>query len=221
MVGAIVGWVLLGLLALVLLVIVCPLTIHATLHSGSLTVRVRVLFLYLKVYPLPERKARPKKQKKKKAEADDAKPEKKEKKKKPLSERVAFLRRLITSALPALKFVLKRLHFNAIDIVLPVYAGDAADTATRCGQLQAAIGTLRALLDSRLHVRYKRLCLLPDFANQYQGQHYFSGKIVFSPLIIVGAGAVFLKAFLASGQKRFRSPAPSSPQQAASPATDG
>lgn len=208
MVFSIIGWALLGILALILLVLLAPAAASVRFEHGQLSVKVRVLFIQKTIFPQDEnKKVKPKKEKKKKKKKDkpeeeQAKEPKEEKKKKTVSDYIALAKRLLASGKDALKPVLHNLRIIDTRLVLPVHAEEAADTALKFGRAQTAIGTARALLDGRLDVRFKQLEVIPDFTGQRQDELFFACKIVLNPVIMVVAGFKFLKTYIMRGKKR-------------------
>lgn len=199
----ILGWVLLGLLALLVLLLVCPVTIRLRLDKASqLQVWVRVLFVRLRVFPLKPRKPKaekPKKAKAKKQEDEaEAPADKKKKKQRSPAETVALIKRLAKAGLAALGAFMRHLKVRGVELVLPVHAEEASDTAVRCGQLQTAVGAARAVLDGRLNIRYKQLQLVPDFTGNYGHLLLFACKLRFQPGILFVMGWHFLKSWLAT-----------------------
>jgi len=160
-----------------------------------------VLFVRLPLFPMqPRKEKKPNKPKRAQPLKADKKSTQQER---PRQETLALIKRLVKAGLAALKVFFKHLRITGVQLVLPVYAGDAADTATRCGQLQAVIGGARAVLQGRLKVHYKRLELIPDFADQFSDQMLVACKLKFSPGIVFVMGIVFLRQFLASKKRRY------------------
>lgn len=205
MVWTVIGWVLLGLAALLLALLLAPAAAVIRYAEGRLTVKVRVLGITKTVFPVAPKAQRPKKEKKKKPEADktEAEQDEKPKKKKTLSQQLDLTKRLAASGLAAAKPVLQNLRITRVELVLPVHAAEAADTALRCGQIQMALGTARALLDGRLKVRFKRMELIPDFTGQRGGELVFACNVVLNPVIMLVAGVVFLKTYIQSRPRRY------------------
>lgn len=203
-----IGWILLSLLALLLVLLFAPVVAYVRFANGALSVKVRVLFVVLTVFPLPQRKPRKKKppaKKKKEQEADASEEEEKQapKKEKTLEQKLALVKKLVAAGASAAKPVLRNLRLNAVELVLPVHAAEAADTAVRCGQIQAGLGSLRALLDGRLKVRFKRMMIVPDFTGEHGQELYFACKVAVNPYIMVIAGFHFIKTYLSYGRRRF------------------
>lgn len=202
MVLAIIGWFFLGLLALFILLMVVPVSIMVRYSAaGGLLIRVRVLFVFLTLWPMkartkPKKEKKPRKKKEKKAKEDAEEEEAEEKPKKSFSQRVAFIKRLVRAGMAAMKRFFRHLRITGIRLVLPIHAEEAADTAKRCGQAQAAIGALRAVADGRLRLRFSQLQVLPDYAGQLGGTLSFSCKLWFCPGIIFVMGGAFLRQYL-------------------------
>ncbi|MGD9559086.1 MAG: DUF2953 domain-containing protein [Oscillospiraceae bacterium] len=205
MVGAIIGWFFLGLLLLFVLLFVLPVTVSVRFGGGDFVVKLRVFFVWITVFPMRPRKPKKAAKKPKKQKAEDDEDEEntgKEKKKRTLSQTVALVKRLVNAGLAALKAFFRHLRIRQVQIVLPVHAEDAGDTAIRCGQMQMAIGAARGVLNNWLNLRFKRIEIIPDFAGQRKDELFLAGKLVFSPGIIFVMGFVFLKSFLASRPRR-------------------
>ncbi len=202
MVLAVIGWFFLGLLALLVLFLACPVVAWVQLLPGGLRVRVRILGVPVTLLPAKTKKPgrkpkapKPPKAKKPKKKPDDAE-EEDEKPQKTLGQRVRLIKRLIRAGKAAMKVFFWHFRVYQVRLALPVDAGDAAATALRCGQLQAAVGGLRAFLDGRLHIKYRQLEIIPDFNSQFAHRLYFSCKAAVSPGIMLVMGAVFLVQYL-------------------------
>lgn len=200
MVWSIIGWFFLGLLALVVLILACPVVLSVRFSPGELRVRVRVLGVPITLLPAKDKKPKkPKKEKPAKQEKPQDEVEEEDKKpQKSFGQRVALIKRLVRAGLAALKVFFWHFRVYDVRLALPVDAGDAAATALRCGQLQAVVGGVRAFLDGRLRVKYKQLEIIPDFDGQFANRLFFSCKAAVSPGIILVMGAVFLFKYLRS-----------------------
>lgn len=201
MVWQVIGWILLSLLAFVLVLMVVPVTVAVQVGKGGLLVKVRVLFVQLTVWPRSPRpqKKKPAKQKKEKPK-DEAEKQKKPKKEKTRAQKIDMVKRLIAAAKSAMRVVLRHVRLHAVQLEVPVHAADAAETAKRCGQFQAVVGSANAVLSNTLHLKWKRVQIYPDFAGQMQERLFFACKVSFCPVIMLVAGVVFLKKYL-SGRR--------------------
>lgn len=195
MVWTVIGWVLLGLLALLVLALVLPTVITVRWDRDGLRVWARVLFVRVQVFPFKERKAKPAREKKPKKQKEEG-DEKEEKPPKSFGERVAFIRRLARAGMAAVRVFVRHMRINAVQVVAPLHMEDASDTALMVGRAQGAVGGLRAVLDGRLKVRFKRIQIIPDFAGQLQDEWLFACKVAFNPVIMFKAAFVFFRLFL-------------------------
>lgn len=210
--GKILLWTFLGLLALVVLLLVLPASVYVRYAGGEILVRARVLGVPFTLLPGKERPNKPKKEKPEKPEDEEEPAEEKTKKKRSVSDWMLLIRRIATSAKAGLRVVLKGLWVRDVQLVLPVHAQDAADTAIRCGQMQALVGSVRAVLSNVVHLKCKRLVVLPDFNGAQQEQLYFSCKVLAAPVIMLAAGIVAFNQFIRSRPRRFvRRPAGAQP----------
>ena len=236
---AVLGWALLGLLVLLVLILVLPgalvidyclsvLTVCLwplvfTLSSFSplqaeVVVRVGRLTLYR--LPITADLFQKKEEEKPQAEKEDPEKPKSKKSSAPatLEEWADMLERILTAASAALRFFIRRLRIRGVELVYPVSGSDVADTALRWGVLQALLGSLHALFENSLNIRYKRLVLIPDFAGQYNDSHViFSCKIISSLFIILVTALLGLKEFFAPLLRRRKKAAKRSPAGAAPP----
>lgn len=204
----VVGWAFLAFAALLALLLLVPLTIGVKYSSGQLAVKVRVLFLPIKLWPRtykPKKEKKPRKQKPKKEPEDEEKP--KEKKKRSFGEMWLFIKRIAAASTKAMRVFVRHVRVHGVKLVLPVHASEADEVAINYARIQAVIGGARAVLDKRLHVKYKKLALIPDFAGEHKGELLIACKITFCPGIILVMGFVFLKKFMrkrAYSRKQYR-----------------
>lgn len=211
------GWVLLGLLALVVLLLALPATFSVRYAQGQLTAYARIFFVKIKLYPRPPKtREKPAPVKAEKPAGDEAEKHGKKKKRSP-AETLDFAKRLAGAGWAAMKLFFRHARFHGIELVLPVHAEDAADTALRCGKIQALIGAVRALLEERLHLGYKRLVLIPDFTGRFAGELVAGVKLSFCPGVALGMGFVFLKHFLASRPRAARAHGRAAPRRRPAP----
>lgn len=224
LVGKVIGWTLLGALFLVVLIMLLPISLQIEYTAQKLVVRVRVFFVRLQIFPLKEKtdeqkeiqelkkqqkkdKKKAKDEKKKQKEAAKAeknkteKPaedeEKKPKKKKTLEEWILLGQQVVGSGVKGGKFIFKHIHLKDVEIVLPVYDEDAAQTAIKYGKAQGVLAGAYALLQNFTHITYKRLAVIPDFLNQYKEETSFSCKIEASPIIILIGAIIAVKQYFA------------------------
>lgn len=207
MVLVIIGRVLLGLLALLVLLMLCPVIVEFRFEDGAAMLAVRLLgFIRLRLLPArpkseaarqraEARKARKKAKKKKDKPAEGQKSDTPPKKRS-FSDILTLVQNAANAATRAMRVVLKGFWVYGIALFVPVSAADAAATALRAGQMQAAIGTTRALLENMLHLRWKKLVVYPDFIGRHEERFTFSCKVLVIPVIMLSAGILGFFTFL-------------------------
>ncbi len=193
MVGTVVGWIFAALGVLVLVLLFAPVVVGVSYREETFSLWVRVLFVRVRIYPAREKKPKAERRKAKKKEKKGK--EKKPRPKRTLRQWLYLIKRIASSAGSAMGIAGKGLWIYDVDFSIAVHAGDAGDTAVRVGQLQAAVGGVRALLENWFRVRYKRLVVTPDFAGQMDHMPSFACKIAVCPVIMLIAGIVGLRAF--------------------------
>ncbi len=200
-----IGWTLLTVVVIVLVVLLCPFIIGVKYELEKIVVWVRFLGIKINVYPLSKwmekiienrKNKKPKPEKKKK---EDDKEEVQEKPKRNWRAAIEKQKKLAVAIKEALGVFFWHIRVRNVRLCLPVHTEDAADTAMRCGQVQAAIGTVRAMLEGRVHVQYKQLEVVPDFTGDLSKAMFFTCKISLKPVIIVMMSIKFLQRWL---QKR-------------------
>ena len=202
------GWILLGLLGLMLLVLLTPVSVRAK-YADSLEVWLGLGPVKLRAFPLKKRqnrKKQPKKEKKTKEKKAKQKPETEKAAKKPalkietptLDQLPDYLR-LGADALGSMRRILVR-EFR---LSLTLGGDDAAKTALNYGRVAALFSLLGPLLDRAVRVRRKDVSVETDFSG---GPNRAAGEIEIAacPLRLVIAGLKLLFAFLALQRKTAR-----------------
>lgn len=203
------GWILLGLLSILLLVLVTPVSVRAK-YADSLEVWLGLGLVKLRAFPLKKRqnrKKQPKKEKKTKEKKAKQKPktEKKPKRsplaleKPTLAQLPAYLR-LGADALGSMR---RRILVREFRLSLTLGGDDAAKTALNYGRVAAFFSILGPLLDRAVRVRRKDVSVETDFSG---GPNRAAGEIEIAacPLRLVIAGLKLLFAFLALQRKTAR-----------------
>lgn len=202
MVASVIGWIFAGIGILVLVFLLCPVIVGISYRDETFGLTVRLLgFIKLTLYPQDEEKQARKDEKnarkrRKKQKKKDEEAQKKPKRKRTLRQWLYLIKRIAHSAGAAKSLILRALHIYDFEFVLAVHEEEASDTAIRFGQLQAAVGGVRAILENIIKIRYKTLVIIPDFAGQYATSPTFSCKVAACPVIMLIAGIVGFRAFL-------------------------
>lgn len=203
------GWILLGLLGLMLLVLLTPVSVRAK-YADSLEVWLGLGPVKLRAFPLKKRqnrKKQPKKEKKTKEKKAKQKPETEKAAKKPalkietptLDQLPDYLR-LGADALGSMR---RRILVREFRLSLTLGGDNAAKTALNYGRVAALFSLLGPLLDRAVRVRRKDVSVEADFSG---GPNRAAGEIEIAacPLRLVIAGLKLLFAFLALQRKTAR-----------------
>ena len=204
---AVLGWILLGIVALLLWVIIVPRTVFMEYSArDSLAVKVRVFLFKIKVYPLnlpfrkkEKKKEKPKARKKKGKKSTGKKTAKKQqpaatkdKKGFDIMEKLPKGMELVKTVLSAVKGVfrilLKGIAIKDVSFNLPVTGGDAYAVQQKYGKITSAFYTFSIFLQKYVKITYKSPVFIADFANLYGQSTYFYCKIQASPGIILAVG---------------------------------
>lgn len=185
-------YILLGVLALLLLLLLVPVRVWVT-HRDGWKICLWVLLIPIPLYPRKKRtKKKPEKEparaSRKKTARKAGKSSSGKKTKGPLTEMGNLLRQEgIGSTLEYLTDLL-RLGKRTVDWTLDavtidrLYADirlageDAAETATNYGKISALVYTAQSLLETRMRVRRRRVRVVPDFCGR---NRIFRWKSVF------------------------------------------
>ena len=176
----------LGLLSLLLLLLVIPVTVFIRYENGVFSVQLRLLFLKFKVLP-----------KKNEEQPDDKeKGSGKQKKKKAGKLQLDFIREILPGEKSFIGRVMRHIRIKNVTLFLVINGKDAAEVGTKTGWTWMAIGALRPLLENLFRISWKSIDVLPDFLDRRRGASYFDCKVTALPVILLIAGIGFLVRFL-------------------------
>lgn len=198
------GWVLLLAAFLVLLLLVFPLWVAVEVHYDRLTVKIHVLGLAIPVYPLPKKKKkyRPKHLKEKTSqpeesadlpkgeeESSEAPPPKEEKVDTEQGESGWWspgrVFEIITTSGKLMRAFLRVIRIKKVQLVLPIAAEDAAQTAIQYGKMQAAVGSALGVLQNYFEIQIEKLQIIADFTGEYKYRRYFYCRIGATPFVLL------------------------------------
>ena len=149
----ILAWILLGIVALVLLVLIIPVTLEIIYKEKKLRVSARYLFLRFKIYGYP----------KKDTVEKTAKQDDEDKEKKGID--FELVKKLLKPGGRAVWALLKRLKIRDVRVVIVAKGKNAADVGINAGRTWAALGAGLDIVNSIWkRVEYKEITVLPDFA---------------------------------------------------------
>lgn len=185
--GMILGYLVLGLIALALIFLFFPVCLLVEFKQEQLAVKLRVLALTFSLYPGRKNAAKHSKKSEKVVEKDTEQQshlepaESRPKKKIALSDWVQF----ISTVGGLMRMLLKLIQIRDIRIIYPIRGEDAAQTAIRYGQFHAYLGSALGVLRNFLNMQFKQVDILPDFNGDCKYQRYFYCKIKAIPFIII------------------------------------
>lgn len=178
-------WILGILLAVLLLLLICPVWVWLRLDYDKFSAKVQILGFKFTVYPLKEK---PEKEKKEPVQQEP--PKKKAVKKRSPSKRFQLTAEkivgLIETAGGVMHRLLRALKIRNICVLIPLEGEDAADTALFYGKFSAWFYGGIALLQNFLDMKFESIELIPDFGGDNKYRRSFSCKIGTCPLIILG-----------------------------------
>ena len=193
-----VGWLLLGVLGLLMLVLLFPVSAQPLYRDGRFGLWVRVFGIRLTVVdPDKPRQKRAKKDKRAAKDttgkkADETDTEKSPKQKKTVD--WAFLRTLLPPAGRAARLVFRGIRVTEIDAVLIVSGREPHDIGKKTGTVWAVFGELAALLQQIFgRVSFTRVDVVPDFMDEHAGRHRFGCRVTALPVTFAAAGCIVLK----------------------------
>lgn len=174
-VWAIIGWVLLGILGLILLLLVFPVFLRVSYH-GELTARLYVLGIpFTLASPKKEEKSNAKEKpakKGKKAKKSQAKDADKKKARPSISAMlkedgpgavISYFSAVTRLAATALRRVLAALRISRFEVDILLASADAAQTARQVGMACAVVYPAEEVLIHLTHMKKHRVTVAPDF----------------------------------------------------------
>ena len=200
------GWILLGILGLMALLLLTPVSVRAK-YEDALEVWLGLGPVKLRAFPLKKRKKtekKPQKAKKTKEKKVKQKPKtEKEPKKSPLALEKPTLTQLpdyLRLGADALGSMRRRILVRNFRLDLTLGGDDAAKTALNYGRVAALFSILGPLLERAFRVRKRDVSVEADFSG---GPNRAAGEIEIAacPLRLVIAGLKLLFAFLALQRK--------------------
>lgn len=177
-------WILLGLVALLLFLLLMPVTIRLS-YGEDLNIKISYLFLSFRF--LPGQEPSPKKRRFKKAVKSDQEPDgakKKKRGKRSLEEMIDLISAYASLGANILKSVLRRMVIVRLQVRMRVARGDAYETALAYGRIQAIAHTLLALLKNACRVKQAVLDIRPDFLGEEDSLEAFC-KLRIQPLWLI------------------------------------
>lgn len=190
---AIVGYVLLGILAAVLLLLCVPVRLILLYCTGKAPVGVlRWLFFQVDLLKAAERKTADTETRAKKAENLQSK---KEKKPLEFSRTLGIAADLLSSLKGGAGMIVRRFRIYRVRLSMIVAGEDAAETAVDYGKCNAAVYSAYALAKNFLNLKNPEIEIRPDFVSE-KGSVDFEMRGRLMPIIVLAAVARIFAAFL-------------------------
>ena len=134
-------WIVLGLLALILVLLLIPAGLSLGYHGGDFTAEGKWLFLRFTLYPLPEKAEAEKTEKQEKQTGEKKPPKEKSAEPHPFMDWLCLINDLLPTLHTALRKTLGAITLKRCRITMTVAAEEADQTAIRYGRANALLYT--------------------------------------------------------------------------------
>ena len=183
-------WIVLGLLALTLVLLLIPAGLSLGYHGGDFTAVGKWLFLRFTLYPLPEKEETEKAEKQQEKKAGEKKPPKeKNAEPRPFMDWLCLINDLLPTLHTALRKTLSAITLKRCRITMTVAAEEADQTAIRYGRANALLYTIYAFLSRHIHVKEFKVEILQDYLSGPDGETADADLLLLvCPMILLGAG---------------------------------
>lgn len=220
-----IGFILLGLLGLILLILICPIGVRIDASNGALAVYARVFCIPIKVFPMKkkektseelareeaEKKAKAEKkaqEKEAKAAAEKARAEQLAAEGKPVPKKKTFVQTLtfdkvcdlLSLAKEAITKVLRGFYIPSFRLYAHVNGGDAANTAIMYGGACSFMGGVMPHLERVCRIKKTDVQLYPDFEGS-ETVFDLSISIMTVPIRLVAVALILLVKYLKINKK--------------------
>jgi len=203
---AILGWIALGLLALLVLVLLLTLPslrLHFSARDGEVKLSAHYLFLRYKILPWLEKPEKKKKAKKKTKKAKEP-PEEEEKpdkaKETSLSQKWEQYRPLIRKSGKVVRRLCKRVVIYKVHARVKICGEDAHQTALSYAKMASGATVLSQILGWVFTLKKSDIEILPDFIGQ-SSSYDISFRLRLRPVHMLTAGITMLSAYLKTSRR--------------------
>lgn len=182
-------WIVLGLLALTLVLLLIPAGLSLGYHGGDFTAEGKWLFLRFTLYPLPEKAEAEKTEKQEKQTGEKKPPKEKSAEPRPFMDWLCLINDLLPTLHTALRKTLGAITLKRCRITMTVAAEEADQTAIRYGRANALLYTIYAFLSRHIHVKEFKVEILQDYLSGPDGETADADLLLLvCPMILLGAG---------------------------------
>jgi len=193
------GWILSGIAAFILLLALVPFIITVTYEKSGFSLTLRYLFFTFPLFLTGEEGAENSRKREKRGSPDSKKSKQKKPSKNVSKEKISLfdMLSLINDLLPnigkELKYILNRTSLYRFRLTLGFSGKDAAEAAISCGRANAVLYSMYAPLSNILKVKEWNLCIYPDFLAEEDRQELLA-KLRVKPLtLLLGGGRLILR----------------------------
>lgn len=181
-------WIILGLLALILVLMLIPAGLALHYHGEDFTAEGKWLFLRFTLWPLPE-KDKAEKEQKPERKSEEALKKKKTGEKRPFMDWLQLINDLLPVLSEALRKMGKAITLKRCRITMVIAAEEADQTAIRYGRANALLYTIYAFLGRHIRVKEFKADLRQDYLSGPEGESAEADLLVLvCPMILAGAG---------------------------------
>ena len=181
-------WIILGLLALILVLMLIPAGLALHYHGEEFTAEGKWLFLRFTLWPLPE-KDKAEKEQKPEGKSEAAPKKKKTGEKRPFMDWLQLINDLLPVLGEALRKMGKAITLKRCRITMVIAAEEADQTAIRYGRANALLYTIYAFLGRHIRVKEFKAELRQDYLSGPEGETAEADLLVLvCPMILAGAG---------------------------------
>lgn len=182
-------WIVLGLLALILVLLLIPAGLSLGYHGGDFTAEGKWLFLRFTLYPLPEKAEAEKTEKQEKQAGEKKPPKEKSAEPHPFMDWLCLINDLLPTLHTALQKMLGAITLKRCRITMTVAAEEADQTAIRYGRANALLYTVYAFLSRHIRVKEFKAEVFQDYLSGPDGETADADLLLLvCPMILLGAG---------------------------------
>lgn len=177
-----------GLLALILIICLIPASLHIRYENGAFRAFAKILgIIRIKLYPEDEKKAKGQKEEPEAQPSGQEQPQ--ESKKTPTIDEIMSY---ISPGSHAARFVLNHMSVRNIVIIHIVRGYEPKQIGMHTGEAWGAFGALTAALKNTFgKVVFKRVEIVPDFADEYADNEKYCCKLCAITGIMIAALIIF------------------------------
>ncbi|MDO4566446.1 MAG: hypothetical protein Q4B42_03860 [Oscillospiraceae bacterium] len=189
----ILGWLLLGLLALLIIALFIPLKLCFRYEKGALNLEAGALGFKFDILNREESVAEKDSVEEEKEKKESAEGKRKSAPKPDLD----TLRELMGAGGSALRRILGSLKFRRVSVVLVAHGWDAYETGVNTGRIWTGLGAaLTLLLSLWPDASFEKLVVIPDFMDEHGGEESVYFEVLGLPATFVLAGLIFGGSFI-------------------------